>query len=850
MTSTLSSQEISEAMESCAAEPIHIPGIVQPFGCLLAADKHTMVVKYASANTERFLGVPYQELLGGDLDKILTDEIWHELNNAQSQDDLVNASTIVGDFRLGDQLLTMHASERDGMFLLEFEQALEAEFSGPNMLKTINFLTSKIESCESEDTLFDLSTRLLRHLTDFDRVMIYRFDSAFNGEVLKEDRNRSMPGFEGLRFPHWDIPPQARAMMELIPLRFIVDAKQEPVPLKALHTGAAPLDISLCTTRGVSSVHMEYLHNMQVASTMTLTIKVGDALWGILSFHHRTPKLVSGHMRSLLVNVARMFSSKLQVLQQKTYLSMVSQVDGYKDQILDSVGSDAEFEKFGGMVLDILDACGLVVIQSDQERVYGTVPDKLVRAAIEGSLENGTDFVEFGGLATSFPDLREKLNGCAGALVFSPAYDRTLFVFRKEVEREVAWAGNPDKHAATHEGRLRLSPRGSFATYLESVKDMSKPWSDQDYYFVKRFWTLINSLDRNELISSLNRQQKIMIDELNHRVRNILALVRSVSQQAQSSSYGSLDSYSRSLESRIEALAASHDLASGSMTTAVPVTELVKREFEPYLSEKAGQLIVSGQGRDIRPDIAPIFSLVIHELVTNAVKYGALSSDDGVVKVGFQNGADGLILSWGETGGPAVIAPEIFGFGSTLIKEAIPFELNGEAELNFESSGVTARFRLPESCFEVGEAKIEPSIRAALPSISDKRFREVAKSASCLLVEDNFVIALSTRDQLQEFGIETVEVAASVDTAEEYLRAFTPSFAILDISLGKGKTSISLAEALKQKQIPFIFVSGFGDRHQLPSKLQDVVKLTKPVSSTDLKNAVGGLLLKQLGAAL
>ncbi|MCV3272752.1 HWE histidine kinase domain-containing protein [Roseobacter sinensis] len=848
MTSNLSSQEVLEALESCASEPIHIPGIVQPFGCLLAVDKQSMTLVTASTNTEQFLSLPYQALLGRKLNDILGSEAWHELRNVQTQEDLLNSSVIVGDFQMGEQLLTLHASEQEGMLILEFEKAGAPEFSGSNILKTISFLTRKIEACDSEQALFDISTRLLRHLTEYDRVMIYRFDSAFNGEVLAEDRHRAMPSFEGLRFPHWDIPPQARAMMEKIPLRFIVDAHQEPVSLASSDPEADPLDISLAVTRGVSSVHMEYLHNMGVESTMTLTIKLEDQLWGIISFHHRTPRLISAQLRAVLISVARMFSAKLQVLQQKSYLAMVSRVDDYKDEILGNLTNDSGFEKFGSMVVDILGACGLIVVQADQQRAFGTVPSAEVCAALEATLADDVDFGQFENLESVFPDLSDHLNGCAGALVFSPSSDRTLFVFREEIERQVSWAGDPVKHAQTHQRRLRLSPRGSFATYLENVRGMSAPWSAQDLYFARRVWTLINSMDRSELISSLNRQQKIMIDELNHRVRNILSLVRSVSQQAQNSSYGSLNSYSRSLEARIEALAASHDLASGSLTSAVPVEELVRREFEPYLVQNSGRLLLSGESRDIRPDISPIFSLVIHELVTNAVKYGALSTQDGEVAIRLERASDGLLVHWVETGGPSVQAPNALGFGTTLIREAIPFELNGEAELDFEAAGVTARLKLPDACFELGHVEIDKSTRRDLTSMSDNHFREISDTASCLLLEDNFVIAMGTSDQIQKLGVETVDVVANVAAAIEYLEALEPTFAILDISLAGGETSIPFAEILAKRRIPFIFVTGFGDSDQLPVALKDTIKLTKPATDAELRDAIGELLLRKSGA--
>lgn len=219
---------------------------------------------------------------------------------------------------------------------------------------------------------------------------------------------------------------------------------------------------------------------------------------------------------------------------------------------------------------------------------------------------------------------------------------------------------------------MRLSPRGAFSAYLAEARGRSKPWSEQDLYFSSRIWSLVNSVERRVMMTSLTRQQQIMINELNHRVRNILALIRSVSQQARRSSYGSLESYSRSLESRIQALAASHNLASGSVVATVPIVKLITTEFEPFGLEASDRYTLTPIEGALRAEVAPIFSLVIHELVTNAVKYGALSNDTGTVELSLSQRDEGMELLWIERGGPLVTEPAELGFGSTLINQAIP----------------------------------------------------------------------------------------------------------------------------------------------------------------------------------
>ncbi|MEO0990644.1 MAG: HWE histidine kinase domain-containing protein, partial [Pseudomonadota bacterium] len=435
------------------------------------------------------------------------------------------------------------------------------------------------------------------------------------------------------------------------------------------------------------------------------------------------------------------------------------------------------------------------------------------------------------------------LAGAAGAIVFAPVQDRAFFVFRREQVREINWAGNPEKTIETVDNRTRLSPRGSFSTYLAQLRGHSKPWSQQDLYFSSRIWSIVNSVERREMITAMNRQQKIMIDELNHRVRNILALVRSVSQQARRSSYGSLESYSASLEARIQALAASHNLASGSVVSAVSVHHLIRTEFAPFGVEREARLVLSGEDKPIRAEVAPIFSLVIHELVTNAVKYGALSNDDGKVLVGIAERDGGLDVVWLERGGPPVVEPKERGFGSALISDAIPHELNGTVLHEFRAEGVTAEFHLPPAVFEIGDVASvtvgEPITRKAVAGTAPKPEFGLM---SCLIVEDNFVIARGLHDQLVGLGVGSVEIASSVETALALLEAEAPDFALLDVNLNRDETSGPIAHWLRAHHVPFLFVTGYGDNENLPPNMSDVPRLTKPTPTADLAATIGDIL--------
>lgn len=844
MSQDLTDQEIQNALEQCAAEPVHIPGTVQPHACLVAIEPETTRARYVSENINTILPVTADALLGAPVSDHLDRSVWHALSNARALPGFTAKARGLGSYCVHGQMVAISAFQSGDVVVLEMEPEPGMDLGGADSLATLNFLVEELESCTSQSALFETATALFQQLSGYDRVMVYRFDAEWNGEVLAEHTRIGLESYVGLRFPSFDIPAQARAIMGRVPLRFITDVEQGPVPILAADGGAAPLDITLASSRGVSQVHMAYLRNMGSAATLTLSVMVGGQLWGIISFHQSRPRVPAPALRTLLQGVLRAFSSKLQLLIQQERIAMMEKVEGIGDAILGDLDDAAGFSSFARTVQDIVGGCGLVVSQGGRRRQFGKVPAEPLLECLVERAQGADDLESFENLSETFPRFSNALNGCAGAVLFAPVTDRAVLLFRAEHAREVSWAGNPEKTIDNIDGVSRLTPRGSFSTYLEEIHGCCRPWSELDLYFCRRIWSLANSVERRVLITSLNRQQKIMIDELNHRVRNILALIRSVSRQARASSYGSLASYSKSLESRIEALAASHDLASGHMVASVPIIDLITQEFDPFGSARLSRCKISGTAGALRADVAPIFSLVIHELVTNAVKYGALSNEEGQVGITLTQTEHGLEIDWAEKGGPQVTAPRTLGFGSTLISEAIPHELDGRATLSFEAGGVEARLFLPRTQldpeFQRPDTSNAPQHAQAGHS---EQLRALLAGSTCLLVEDNFVIARAMRDQLIELGVANVEIVAQVDDALALLdRLGRQDFAVLDINLGHRGTSIPVAQKLAEKNIPFLFVTGYGDRDSLPPDLRVYAQLTKPVTNAALTAALVEIL--------
>ena len=856
MVNHLSEAQVEEAMKTCAEEPIHVPGNIQPMGAMVAFDLATGRIGHVSANSKDFVGLSPDEILGSDARSSFGATVWHGLSNAMGRFGTAEIRSHVGRFDLGGQTLDLTAFPSGSQVVVEFEPTGEAGRNDTDPFADLDFFVREIRSSPDIGTLLERMTRMMRHVSGYDRVMVYKFDKHFNGEVVAESKRPAVDSFLGLHFPHTDIPAQARAMMERVPLRLIHNTSHDPVTILSLDPVAPPLDISLGQLRGVSPLCCQFLRNMHVGSTMTLSVLVQERLWGTVAFHHSKPRTPPPRMRRLLTAVLPHFEDKIGLLGAGEARRLVGRVDEIEAKLQSEIDKNLNIRTvlpdLAATLCDVIHAQGVALLSGAQMTHHGLVPGLAVlERLLEDAAAEPTRILAIENLSRAYPDLKGELGGCAGALVGAFGARRAICIFREERPRAMTWAGNPEKDIERFSGTYRMVPRASFVTFLEELKGVSAPWTDQDLMLARRLRSLVNSAERRSLMNTLNRQQALMIDELNHRVRNILALVRSVSTQARRR-YGTLNSYSRSVEARIEALAAAHEIGSSSPATSTSISGLITKEVAPYENPKGERVEIIGQDDHVVAEQAPIVALVIHELATNAAKYGALSVADGRVTVNLERNVEGLTITWNEIGGPAVQPPMERGFGSMLIEQAMPHEMGGRSALTFAPEGVRAALFLPAQVLSAAapftsvEAREDDiPARAGDPTpVSDLQHRGLV-----LVLEDNFLIATEMQDQLADFGFSNIELASNVHDALEIIDRERPSLAFLDVNLGGGETSALVAQRLLSEQVPFAFATGYGDRVALPDDFARVPRLTKPVSGSILRAAVNDLLIQRNGPA-
>ncbi|MEM6621918.1 MAG: HWE histidine kinase domain-containing protein [Pseudomonadota bacterium] len=836
---------LQAALDTCASEPIHIPGTIQPFGYLLAFNTQTSLITHASENLGELFGIPLAEVLGTEAAAFLGSEIWHGLSNVRGHSAVLERRQLAGIFEIDRMPYSVHAYLTGDHLVVEFEAHTLDNDMAVEILREQNFLIEQIKECGDEEELLSLTTRLLRHVTGFDRVMIYKFDPEWNGAVIAEARRKSLEPFLGLNFPHWDIPEQVREIMTKVPIRMISDVEQQPVALRAADPDQPPLDLSLAHARGVSEIHLRYMKNMGSGGSLTLSLVQDDQLWGIISFHHQKPRVTTTRVRQLLLNFLPVFTMKLSLLREMAAVKLSKWIDALQAEVQAGLERETELDDMmqalGPAICEAFDVEGIALITGSQSVSHGKVPDQWVLEELVEHARQSEDQALISDNLVERLNLEEHLlQGVAGALVNVHSGLRALCLFREPRAQAVSWAGNSEQQLEVVDGNARLAPRGSFATFLKLTHGRCKPWSFEDRYLLRQLWPLLSAAERRSFMADLTRQQRLMIDELNHRVRNILSLVKSVSRQARRSG-GSLESYSQALESRIHALAAAHDIGAGAAKAAVPVRQIIDLEAEPYRDENHERFRITGINRSIRADSAPIFALMIHELMTNAAKYGALSVPDGRVDIEIAEVKDGIQMTWAERGGPKIETPERAGFGTTLIKNAVPYELGGSSKLTFTPDGLQVSLTLPRSILEMAKLRRDGDPTIERIKDSDHGARQISqalKDGLTLIVEDNFVIASDLQQDLESYGFQNVEVAATLGIALELLESEMPTFAILDVNLGRGQTSERVAEKLLQHGVPFMFVTGYGEQHTLPPYMARLPRLTKPVTMTEMRNAL------------
>ncbi|ADM10079.1 hypothetical protein PB2503_10134 [Parvularcula bermudensis HTCC2503] len=864
MTSdNLLSPDMPVDLTNCDREPIHQLGHIQSFGFLFCLSSDWSILK-VSENVNQFLPLQVSDLVGEHASRVLTPDALHDLRSQLqmlSHEDSVERVFHLQPFSCTDYLydVALHMSGRS--IILEFERSETSQHR--DYTPTVRSMIGRVQQSSTLADLSKMASRHVRALTGFDRVMVYRFAPDGSGEVVAESKNADLDPYLNLRYPASDIPQQARALYVRNPVRIISDVHSVPVKIvPATDENEAPLDLSLSTLRSVSPIHIEYLRNMGVAASMSLSITYQGKLWGLIACHHYRPMVLSFEKRTACELFAQMLSFLVSDFESRAALDATTRSRTVHDRIMAMIAEGEGLADNFDILIDQMAA----IIQFDGAAL--AIDDHIVRSGTTPSVQDiqgllrflntthGSEVYAADSLSRYYPQAQSFASHAAGLLAL-PVSRRPrdyLLLFRRELRRTVTWAGDPRKSATVPgPNGPRLTPRKSFEAWQEELSFHSAPWTEGEIAAADSLRvTLLEVVLRmtaaaSEAQAAHKAQQDILIAELNHRVRNILNLIRGVITQS-NVNLATAEQLSNVLEGRIDALARAHDQITDHNWGPQSVHNLINIETEAYGTDQLDRVKLTGTDAYLVPSAATTLSLVVHELTTNAVKYGALSVENGSIEIQLTEDESDLVITWRESGGPTILAPSRKGFGSTLIEKSIPYDLGGDASVSFPPEGLRGKFRIPgrfiDRFWEATQAELSVPKRAK--AAAQEETLTLPPLASALIVEDNLIIALDTEEMLSALGVKTIDLASNMATADRLISKKKFSIVCLDINLG-GEESFPLAERLSKTNTPHIFTTGFGAAG-LPDQYEtNAPILKKPYRLEDLKHAIARACSETLG---
>jgi PAS domain S-box-containing protein len=350
-----------------------------------------------------------------------------------------------------------------------------------------------------------------------------------------------------------------------------------------------------------------------------------------------------------------------------------------------------------------------------------------------------------------------------------------------------------------------------------------------------------------------DQHQRLLMREIDHRAKNVMAVVRSL---VQLSPKDDPVAFGRAIEGRISAMARAHSLLARDRWEGASLRDLVEEELGGRENgpNAASQAELEGPSVILRPDAVQPLSMVLHELVTNSMKYGALSSQDGRVYLRWQLEAEpgeagtSLVIVWTERGGPPIPEPpRRKGFGSRLIEISVRHQLRGTVSLDWECAGLRAKIRVGSGCIaapgpQAGPSPAPPPPAAPEPAASPSAAppsQGVLQGLRILLAEDEMLVAIEAAESLAAAGCQVLGPAAALEEGIALAdRAGPIDAAVLDVNLG-GQQVVPLADMLVARGVPILFTTGYGEA---PAGHHGAAVLTKPIRTADLVAALQRLV--------
>ncbi len=815
-------------LSNCDREPIHLPRAVQPHGVLFACHGADLRVAQVSDNVEAACGVSIDAVLEQPLARVLTADSWARLRPviAAGAPSELNPTTVeTPDGNRWEAIC--HQSPTSGITVVELEP-WRGGVEG--FLPQLRASLRRLQSPHALDALCTQAADEVRALTGFDRVMVYRFDEQWNGTVVAEAKRGDLEPFLGLHYPAADIPAQARRLYTLNWLRFIPDVHYVPAVLVPTPNpvSGGPLDLSHAVLRSVSPIHIEYLRNMGVRASMSVSLVRDGRLIGLIACHHYAgPHEVSFAHRESVEFLGQVLSWQVATLEGRQVAERALAVQRTESTLMAAISTARSIPE-GLCTPDLLaltGAEGAALFYEGKMYLVGTTPAEAQVRQIAAALRPAhgdespavTDQV-----AVHLPEAAPWEDVAAGAMVvyISRELDEYVCWFRPATDRTVDWAGDPRKVEVTAtDGTPRLCPRGSFALWREIVKGRSLPWEPWQIEAASNLRRMLLGSVRlradqlrvmNEQLAAADRVKDEFLATVGHELRTPLnAMVGwlhllkggELDDARKARAIETIDRNARAQSQLIDDLLDVSRIVTGKLTIAVKPVELgsiVERALEaqrPAAEAKRIRLQSALDSTSVILGDADRLQQVIGNLLSNAIKF---TPKEGRVQVFVERRDSSVDVTVTDTG--QGIAPELLphvferfrqgdagagrgsaglGLGLSIVRHIV--ELHGgsvSASSEGINRGATFVARLPLAAVrrEVTPPPAGPRQGRQLDCPDELRGMRI------LVLEDDTDAREMLRVLLNECGA-VVQATASAREALTLVPRFRPDVIVSDIGM-------------------------------------------------------------------
>ena len=476
-------------------------------------------IALCSANAGEFTGVPVEQMLSKHYDAALPQALAKLIRDYQPTHGQYSRVPYVASF--DNRSFDCFFRSSPPYMILECITSGGHPYSVYDVVQHTNSLVQAVNMRINLQSLCQLITRKIHEITGYDRVMVYRFDKNYNGDIFAETVVKGHEPYLGLHYPHTDIPIQARALYVRNLMRLIADVNYEPVPLVTLEKEIAKpetIDMSEVHLRSVSPIHIQYLKNIGVKGTFTISLIKDGRLWGLVACHHYSPLNLTYVKQIQAFLQTQILSSQLTVQETAETYDLAAALEPALRTLLTKLSGEGDFVNtyFSSMkeIREVTNSAGAALIVGEKIYRNGATPDESSIKELNAWLlamqrsEYHTD-----NLGTEFTPAKNYERLASGVLFYrvsNTLTDISLIYFRPSQDRVITWGGAPNEA----EGIAALTPRNSFEIWKQNVKGESMPWREPEKHAGFQF---LHALQQN-LFSGFLRAEESRVRQLNEEL--------------------------------------------------------------------------------------------------------------------------------------------------------------------------------------------------------------------------------------------------------------------------------------------------------------------------------------------